>query len=213
MATAEVIPISLIQHFFTLSCGIDIISKDGSVRLLSPVTGEIITTFFPIFTANVCILSNLFSSLQILSLSLSHPLSQMLSDVVYCPLGRLLFALLETGDVLAVSALTNPCSTLQLWTSQHSREKIDTISTVCVYVYRTRSCSFEGYAGSFFEFFKSHYFKLLPSASYFVACSVWWSGRAGHTLWCLEAASVATSSYSTLPSSQWSSPVLLTEDV
>lgn len=54
MATAEVIPISLIQHFLTLSCGIDIISQDGSVRLLSPVTGEIITTFFPIFTADVC---------------------------------------------------------------------------------------------------------------------------------------------------------------
>lgn len=58
----------------------------------------------------------------------------MLSDVVYCSLGRLLFALLETGDVLAVSALTNPCSTLQLWTSHHSREKIDTISTVCLYM-------------------------------------------------------------------------------
>lgn len=77
MATAEVIPISLIQHFLTLFRGVDIISQDGSVRLLSPVTGEIITTFFPIFTADVCILPNLFSSLLIFSLSLSPSFSDV----------------------------------------------------------------------------------------------------------------------------------------
>jgi WD40 repeat protein len=80
---------------------------DGSVRLISPATGEVITTFFPIFTAD------------------------LLSEMVYCPLCGLLFALLSTGEVLVASALTNPCSTLQLWTSTH-REKIETISTCMV---------------------------------------------------------------------------------
>ena len=165
-------------YIHSVCFGAGFVPQDGSVRLISPVTGDIITTFFPIFTADVILntsvfpfsyslfpntasilslfliisspfLFPLFATLflsQILSLflffsylysfplassSLSLFLPQILSEVVYCPMCGLLFALLAAGEVLVVASLTNPCSTLQLWTSTN-REKIQTISTVCV---------------------------------------------------------------------------------
>ena len=41
---------------------------------------------------------------------------QMLEDFVYILEEERLFVLLRVGSVLIVSTLTNPCSTLQLWT-------------------------------------------------------------------------------------------------
>ncbi|XP_077997831.1 WD repeat-containing protein 87-like [Glandiceps talaboti] len=67
------------------------VAEDGSVRLLSSVSGTVITIIYPMATY------------------------QILTDIVYDPRNARIYIALATGEVLLFDSSTNPCSAYQLW--------------------------------------------------------------------------------------------------
>ncbi|XP_070570863.1 WD repeat-containing protein 87-like [Ptychodera flava] len=67
------------------------VAEDGSVRLLSSISGSVLTIIYPMATY------------------------QVLTDIVYDPRKCQIYTALATGEVLVFDASTNPCSAYQLW--------------------------------------------------------------------------------------------------
>ncbi|XP_072046831.1 uncharacterized protein [Amphiura filiformis] len=66
-------------------------AEDGGVRLISAVTGAILTIIYPMATY------------------------QVLTDIVYDPKHESIYTVLATGDVLVYNTSSNPCQATQLW--------------------------------------------------------------------------------------------------
>ncbi|XP_022109571.1 uncharacterized protein LOC110989469 isoform X2 [Acanthaster planci] len=66
-------------------------AEDGGVRLISAVSGTILTIIYPMATY------------------------QILTDLVYDPKHDMIYTVMATGDVLVFNSATNPCTADQLW--------------------------------------------------------------------------------------------------
>ncbi|XP_038049047.1 uncharacterized protein LOC119722787 [Patiria miniata] len=77
----------------TASCPTRILcaAEDGGVRLISAVSGTILTIIYPMATY------------------------QILTDLVYDPTHNMIYTVMATGDVLVFNSDTNPCTADQLW--------------------------------------------------------------------------------------------------
>lgn len=66
-------------------------AEDGSVRLISAVSGSVLTIIYPMATY------------------------QIHTDIVYDPLSHCIYTALNSGDILVFDTSTNPCRARELW--------------------------------------------------------------------------------------------------
>ena len=79
--------------------------EDGGLRIVSPVHGNILTMVFPIIT---------------------HKVIQMVHD----PIEEGVYALLDDGNVLAISSKSNPCRTVHLWKAKYADDRVNCLGQV-----------------------------------------------------------------------------------
>jgi len=92
--------------------------SDATVRLLSPGSGQCITTML-------------------------LPSMSVIADVAYAASENLLFTLLSDGKILKASTMTNPCKILQEWDMKNIAEVPSRCSCLCLYEYVAQD-EFEG---------------------------------------------------------------------
>ncbi|XP_068724283.1 WD repeat-containing protein 97-like isoform X2 [Montipora capricornis] len=92
--------------------------SDATVRLLSPGSGECITTML-------------------------LPSMSVVTDVAYAAAENLLFTLLSDGKILKASTMTNPCKILQEWDLKRNSNVPSACSCLCLYEYVAQD-EFEG---------------------------------------------------------------------
>lgn len=83
---------------------------DATVRLLSPGSGECITTML-------------------------LPNMSIIADVAYAAAENLMFTLLSNGKILKASTLTNPCKKLQEWDTNSNSDAPSSCTCLCLYEY------------------------------------------------------------------------------
>ncbi|KAL9974561.1 hypothetical protein ACROYT_G011611 [Oculina patagonica] len=84
--------------------------SDATVRLLSPGSGECITTML-------------------------LPSMSIIADVAYAAAENLLFTLLSNGKILKASTRTNPCKKLQEWDTKTNPDAPSPCTCLCLYEY------------------------------------------------------------------------------
>ncbi|KAJ3333313.1 hypothetical protein HDU76_009467 [Blyttiomyces sp. JEL0837] len=81
-----------------------VITEDGVIRLMSPVSGKILSTCLPLY-----------------EMEKAH-------DVFYCPRIDRIFVLMETNDIWIIASNLNPCAVIDIWNGKNLGEDLSCIS-------------------------------------------------------------------------------------
>ncbi|KAJ3287288.1 hypothetical protein HDU79_005826 [Rhizoclosmatium sp. JEL0117] len=71
-------------------------SEDGVIRLVSPISGKVITTSLPLLETD-CV-----------------------KEIAYCPRIDRMFLLVESGEIWVIATNINPCVVVDIWSSAHT---------------------------------------------------------------------------------------------